>query len=426
MRVKGTFLAAVATAATALMVSVAGCSAGIDSAQRTTSLVTLTTAPTTPTTSPVQISPERPAVWPDSPMCIVSANLALQRRLAHVWAPPRSAGIEAFVAKDAPTDIGWMFSEERGKYFAGVSLWNIKTGEQRRVHKFADPQNYQAGGSFDGRYLLWGESHSMEGASYVSIYSYDIQTGKVRHLADQLGDTRGMPYPGLSEPVSSGGTGAWVQGIGPGVSALKLVDLRTGQIRTVRRGSFGSVQFVGDKLVIAEPKAQRVHLIAVDVHSLKEVALPSALPDTRNVASFAASPDGKIAYIDDTFQQLWFSSGPDRAPTLVAQLPAEFGFQGALEMSDIGLIYSSQGHGSYFIDVTTGSAVKITGGGYFFLRGSHVVTVDANSDKSAKITTLRIFDLAAGAIPACPKTPAPLHTLAPSTAPTQPSEGTGA
>lgn len=423
MNVTGTFPAAVAIVATAILVSAAGCSTGIDSAQRPTSSVTPATAPTAPSTSPVQISPSRGSAWPDSPMCIVAATPALQHRLAHVWAPPLSAGIESFIAKDAPTDTGWLFTEERGRHFAGVSLWNIKTGEQRRVHRFADPQNYQASGSFDGRYLLWGESHSLEGASLVSIYSYDIQTGKVRHLADQLGDTRGMPYPGLSEPVSSGGIGAWVQGIGPGVAALKLVDLRTGQIRTERRGGLGSVQFVRDKLVIAEPRAQGFHLAAVDVHSLQEVALPSALTGTRNVASFAGSPEGKIAYIDETLQQLWFSDGPNRAPKLVAQLPAEFGFQGGLSLSDSGLIYASQGHGSYFIDVTTGSAVKITGAQYFLLKGSHVVTLDVSSQKSNFVhTPLRIFDLAAGAIPACGKTPAPLHDLASSTPQAQPGE----
>lgn len=408
-------LALLTAVAAAITVSLAGCSTGIDSAQHPTSSVTRTTAPTTPSTSPAQISPRPAAVWPDSPMCVVEATPALKLRLSTVWAPPPSAGIDSFVAHDAPDDAGWMFTEERGRHFAGVSLWNIKTGEQRRVHEFADPQNYQAGGSFDGRYLLWGESHSMETASYVSIYSYDIQTGIVRHLADQPG----------SEPVSSGGIGAWFQGVAQGASALKLVDLRTGQIRTVRKGSLGSVQFVGDKLVIAEPQAQGFHLVAVDVHSLKEVPLPSALARAKNVALFKASPDRRIAYIDDTFRQLWYSSGPDRAPKLVAQLPAAFGFQGGLALSDSGLIYASQGHGSYFIDVSTGSSVKITDSQYFFVKGSHVVTIDANSDKGAAITTLRIFDLAKGDIPACSKTPARLRDLVSSTAPTQPSAGAG-
>lgn len=360
-------------------------------------------------------------------MCTVGVTPALRQRLSRVWAPPPSAGVESFIAHDAPDDAGWLFTEERGKHFAGVSLWNIKTGEQRRVHKFADTRSYQAGGGFDGRYLFWNESHSMESFADFSVFSYDIQTGKTSHLADSIRDAKGNPYPSsFDSPVISRGMGAWVQGIGPEAAALKVVDLRTGHIRTARQGRMGPVQFVGDKLVFVEPNGQGFHLLALDVRSLKEVPLPPALAGTRNVAFFRGSPEGKTAYIDEALQQLWFSDGPDHAAKLVAQVQAEFGFQGALEMSDGGLIYGSQGLGSYFVDISTGSVVKITDSQYFFLRGTHVVTMDVSSKKSNFVTTpLRIFDLAAGDIPACPKTPAPLHDLLTSTASTEPSVGAG-
>ena len=405
----------------AFMVSVAGCSTGTVSNQRPTTSVTPTTASTSPAQSPV------PGAWPDSPMCVVTANPALEKRIGKVWAPPPSAGVDSFIAHDAPDDAGWLFTEERGQHFSGVSLWNVKTGEQRRVHKFADPRSYQAGGGFDGRYLFWQESHSLESFDDFSLYSYDIQTGKTRHLADPIGDAKGNSYPSpLASPVIAGGFGAWVQGVGPGVSALKLVDLRTGQIRTARQGRIGPVQFAGDKLVFVEPHGQGFHLAALDVHSLKAVPGPTALEGTQNVAFFKVSPKGKTAYIDQTLRQLWFSNGPGRAPKLVAQLPEAFNFQGALEMSDSGIIYASQGHGSYFIDVSTGNAVKITDSQFFFVKGSHVVTNDANSDKNAPNTSLRIFDLATGDIPACPKTPAPLRDLVSATTSTQPSSGAGA
>ena len=76
-------------------------------------------------------------------MCIVTMTPALKQRLGRVWAPPPGAGVETFIAHDAPDDAGWLFTEERGKHFAGVSLWNIKTGENRRVHALADPQSFQ-------------------------------------------------------------------------------------------------------------------------------------------------------------------------------------------------------------------------------------------------------------------------------------------
>ena len=403
-----------------IILSLAGCSTGTGGARHPTPSLSPTSASTSQAHSPV------PAAWPDSPMCVVGANPALEKRIGKVWAPPASAGIEDLTEHDAPDDAGWMFIEERGRHFAGVSLWNVKTGEQRRVHKFADPRSYQAGGGFDGRYLFWQESHSLESFDDFSLYSYDIRTGKTSHLADSIGDAKGNSYPSpLANPVISGGFGAWVQGVGPGVSALKLVDLRTGQIRTARQGRIGPVQFVGDKLIFVEPQSEGFHLVALDLHSLKAVPGPTALDGARNVAFFKVSPDGKIAYIDQTLRQLWFSNGPDRAPKLVAQLPEEFGFQGALEMSDSGIIYASQGHGSYFIDVSTGNAVKITDSQNFFVKGSHVVTNDANSDKGAAMTTLRIFDLAKGDVQACPKTPAPLRDLVPSTASTEPSVGAG-
>jgi hypothetical protein len=223
-------------------------------------------------------------------MCIVAMTPALKQRLGRVWAPPPSAGVESFIAHDAPDDAGWLFTEERGKHFAGVSLWNIKTGENRRVHALADPQRFQGGG-FDGRYLVWEESKWSKSFDLFSVYSFDLHTGKVTKLADSTRDAKGVTYPmQLADPVISDGMVAWAQGVGPGVSAVKFVDLRTD--------------------------------------------------------FFTASPGGKIAYIDETFRQLWFSNGPDTAPTLVAQLPAEFGFQGALQLSDSGLVFASEGRGS--------------------------------------------------------------------------------
>ncbi len=405
-----------------IILSLAGCSTGTGGARHPTPSL----SPTSASASPAPNPPSTRVAWPSSPMCTVGVTPALRQRLSRVWAPPVSASIETFIAHDAPDDAGWLFTEERGKHFAGVSLWNTKTGEKRRIHEFADPRSYQAGGGFDGRYLFWNESHSLESFADFSVFSYDIQTGKTSHLADSIRDANGNPYPSsFDSPVISHGMGAWVQGTGPEVAALKVVDLRTGHLRTARQGRIGPVQFVGDKLVFVEPDGQGFHLVALDVRSLKEVPLPPALAGTHNVAFFRGSSDGKTAYIDETLRQLWYSSGPDHAPKLVAQLPEAFGFQGALEMSDSGIIYASQGGGSFFIDVSTGSAVKITGSQYFFLRGTHVVTIDANSDKGAAITSLRIFDLAAGDLPACPKTPAPLHDLLASTASTEPSVGAG-
>ena len=104
-------------------------------------------------------------------MCIVTMTPALKQRLGRVWAPPPSAGIESFIAHDAPDDAGWLFLEERGRHFAGVSLWNIKTGENRRVHALADPQRFQGGG-FDGRYLVWQESKWSKSFDLFSVYSF--------------------------------------------------------------------------------------------------------------------------------------------------------------------------------------------------------------------------------------------------------------
>lgn len=400
---------------------VSGCSTGAGGARQSTPSVTPTAA------SPSPSSPEAAAAWPSSPACNAGVTPALQQRIRKVWAPPPSAGIERFVAHDAPDDAGWLFLEERGQHFAGVSMWNIRTGEKRRVHAFADPRSYQAGGGFDGRYLFWQKSHSLESFDDFSVYSYDFKTGKLSHLADSIRDARGNLYPSpASSPVISRGIGAWVQGVGPRDAALKLVDLRTGRITTALRGLVSSVQFVGDKLVIVEGLAQDqgFHLVAIDMHSLKKVPLPSALGGARNVSFFTASPEGKMAYIDETLRQLWFSNGPNVQPKLVVQLPAEFGFQGGLEMSDKGIIYASQGHGSFFIDVSSGSTVKITDSQYFFVKGAHVVTMDASGKKSNfGQADLRIFDLDAGAIPRCLKTPAPLRNLVSSTASAETSVG---
>ena len=346
--------------------------------------------------------------WQHSAVCELTASQALARTVAHEWEPPVSAGVRDLTAHSSVSPDGWMFTEERGARFDGASMWNIRTGAHRIIRRFKDPVTYQAAGGFDDAHVLWVETHGLEGFDDFSVYLYDLSSGTNRHLGDNASDAAGIPYVSpIDPPVVHDGVGAWVQGSGPdGQRTVKVVDLETGAVRDAFTGYVNGVQFLGDNLVLTMgDSTRRVY----DPRTLQEKDPPAGLRRFDGRVMVAFGDDGSVAYTNDNpdepspYKELWFAPTISQPTRLVLRLGAEAEIQASPTITRTGIVYATNGAGSYYLDRKTGNAVRITGAQYYFVADDRVVTLDASDNKAAKTTSLRIFSLPSSIMGGCPK-----------------------
>jgi len=303
-----------------------------------------------------------------------------------------------------------MYTDIASPAFTGVALVNETTGATRRIRAFEDPKQDQSGGAFDGRYVFFSETHSMNTMDDFSLFSFDARTGKVIHIADAAKDPAGNFYTSpWQNPVAHAGLGAWVQGVGPNERTVNVADLATGATRVVARGLIGGLQFVGDDLVYVQARADQhgPELQARNPVTGAEVPVPPALAKAGQSVFYASSPDGKVAYIDATMRQLFYAPNATTEPHLIAQLPWEAAFQGALDMTDDALMFAQQGRGAQYIDLHTGNTFTAGTAQFYFLGDGKVVSADGavGADKGGPLR-LHILDVPADSVTGCLNRPA--------------------
>lgn len=364
--------------------------------------------------------------WEHSAICVLEPSALLARTVAKRWSPPKSAGVQDIIAHAPASPDGWLFTGERGTKFNGASMWNVRTGEHRLIRRFKDPVTYQAAGGFDGEHVLWVETHGLESFDDFSVYLYDMASGTNRHLGDNESDAAGIPYVSpLDPPVVHDGIGAWVQGSGPdGQRTVKVVDLRTGAVRDAFTGYVNGVQFVGDDLMLVMGGwTRRIY----DTLTLEEKEPPAGLSRFDGDVFVTFGEDGSVAYSNDPPDEpdapydpaqnteLWYAPKLTEPAHLVLRLPPEVALQSPPDITTAGIVYPTQGGGSFYVDRATGNAVRITDAQYFFVADDRVVTLDASSNKAAKTTSLRIFSLPSSIMGGCPERDPQPKPTAPST-----------
>jgi len=315
-----------------------------------------------------------------------------------------------------------MFTEERGGKFDGASMWKLRSGEHRFIRPFKDPMNYQAAGAFDGTHVLWVETHRLENFDDFSMFVYDLDSGTNRHLGENGEDAAGKPYESpIDAPVAHSGLGAWIQGSGPdGQRTLKVVDLESGAVRDAFTGYLNGVSFLGDDLLVTMGNWTRRLL---DPRTLQDKQLPEELSrfDGRTFVTFG--DDGSVVYTNEgpdeaaPLTELWFAPA-GQAAHLVLRLPADGGLQSAPTVTKTGIVYPTQGGGSYYLDRATGNAVRISDSQFYFVSDDTVVTLDASQDKAAGSSSLRVFSLPSSTMGGCPRRdPQPQGTATPTARP---------
>jgi hypothetical protein len=140
------------------------------------------------------------------------------------------------------------FASIWSKPYSGVVKIDAGRNRYTKIKRYRNPINDQAGGSFDGRWLVWTEYHSLYDPGNFDVWSWDSRTGRLRRIGEAVHSPSGKFWPTVwQDVVALDGYATWGQGSGPdSASDIHLVDLKSGRDRIVRHGhSVGSFLVAG-------------------------------------------------------------------------------------------------------------------------------------------------------------------------------------
>ncbi|MEX2157992.1 MAG: hypothetical protein WEB04_01165 [Dehalococcoidia bacterium] len=248
-------------------------------------------------------------------------------------------------------------------------------GAVTRVRAFDNPQEDQIQAAFDGRWLVWEESHSLTNWSDWDIRAWDSTSGEVFDIASapRVG---GVPVAGpFVIPVVSQGKAAWVQANASGRGEIHLYNLVTRQDRLLSTGTaVPPILFWGTKLVWAEKDLPGGggHLAMADAATGEPLIVPEPLASLRSIATLAASED-LVAWSEDYFHLSVWRVG-EAAPKGIFAAGREDGVDWLTIAGDIvawrGL------HAPMAADLRTGSVAPLTdGNGFLYTSGRALVLV---------------------------------------------------
>lgn len=215
-------------------------------------------------------------------------------------------------AADGSQVFGSLYSQD----WSGV-VSVTPQGSITRIRAYADPTADQiTGAAFDGRWLVWTESHSLTDWSDWDIRAWDSSTHQVVDIAAAPrvgGATVAGPFV---IPVVSEGKAAWVQANQSGQGEVHLYSLPERRDRIVSAGKATvPVLFWGSNLLWGElddPGERLGHLAMADAVSGERLALPEPLASIRHFGSVAASNE-IVAWTDDLHSLSIWRPGEEKA-----------------------------------------------------------------------------------------------------------------
>jgi hypothetical protein len=211
------------------------------------------------------------------------------------------------------------FAQLYSPAFSGVVRVEARTSRVKRIRRFPNARDDQADGSFDGRWLVWNEYHSLSDYfSDFTTFAWDSRTGKVIQIGAATRSPSGELWPsGWRQPDVRAGFATWSQGTGPnGEGEVHAYDLAHGVDRVVRHGRVqGSFFVAGPKVVWPESLTQGAwtKMLAADPRTGTAVRPPRALASLRGIS--ALFTDGRaIAYPSAKFRSLWWAGSLSSRP----------------------------------------------------------------------------------------------------------------
>jgi hypothetical protein len=288
--------------------------------------------------------------------------------------------------------------------FSGVAALDLATGTLRKIRRFADPVTDQADGSAGGQWLAWAQTYSLSSLDRFTMYAWDAATGHLLRLGSSIAGRNGAPWPSpWHAPAVSGHYAAWAQGYGPGgLVEIRLANLETGKVTTIRGGHTQPPLFDGNLVVWPESDAPgtQTTLRAYSLTARRLVPLPPALRGVHGTA-FVVTDGIRTAYLSPGLTQLYYSPRQDQPARLALQLPAGANFAD-LAMAPGTLAWTTS-QATYLASTRTGAFTKVTPSyGYATGSGSVVLVTDAPSKKEVHpALPLHVIDPAGIAWPAC-------------------------
>lgn len=288
-----------------------------------------------------------------------------------------------------------LFATLHSSAWSGVVRIDTRTDSFTRIKAFDNPAMDQAGGDFDGRWLVWTEWNTPWDLSDFVIWSWDSRSGQVRKLGRAIPDGQGRFWDSSWEDVvAMEGVAAWEQGSGrDDRGQVHAYDLSAGHDRIVRQGHPGEALLLSGRRVIWTESMQRGALTivrAADAVTGDLVQTPPALAGLRGPVGLVT--DGRsIAFTMGFWRSIWWSDSPDDAPRqLFRATPDGYYFSNPLAVSGRYLYFQVQPR-SYLADIDTKRVVELPGGGWMIMNDSALVITTPSEVKKSHAVTDVIF-----------------------------------
>lgn len=307
---------------------------------------------------------------------------------------------------------GLALSANGSEYFAGSysSAWSgvvgvfPATGKGVEISQFADPDADQVWpGAFDGRWLVWSESDTLQDPVPVTVLAWDSRTNTLVTVSNTPSSARLSGITGADAAALKNGALVWTQITGE-QSTVHLSNLDTQTDRIIFRGQAGSPVFWGTKILFSIGHQSENRLVAYSSRTGQPSELPPGLVAVRGITALAATPAEVVwTEADGTSTWVW-RAGYEKAEEVGSD------YQGASQpaaLADSDFVWTT-GQSSMIADPRSGSvAVFPTGYGVIVANGDFVLTghtPPGESKASRMPVVISVLDVSKlPALPRCPR-----------------------
>lgn len=215
-------------------------------------------------------------------------------------------------AEDASRAFGSFYSPE----WSGVVSVSVE-GTITRIRAFAEPSRDQIiGAAFDGRWLVWSESHSLTNFNDWDIRAWDSTTDALFDVASGP-DTEQVVFV---LPVGWEGIAAWIQPSASGGLAVHVYSLAERTERVISEGTpVPPILFWGPNLIWGEKKEasqSEGRLEMMDMRTFERAPPPGPLATLSHFGSVAANGD-LLAWTEDLHSVSIWREGDERPARFV-------------------------------------------------------------------------------------------------------------
>jgi hypothetical protein len=341
---------------------------------------------------PAHASPEPASARSGSVWCQARPSPAWGKALAGhvVGLSRRTAIVPLALAGDGRT----FFASLSSKAFSGVVRIDVRTDRFTPIRRFPDAVTDQASGSFDGRWLVWDEYHSLWGSDDFTTWSWDSHTGQVRQIGaatrSPSGDFWSSPW---RHPEARDGYATWTQGTGTdGIDEVHVVDLASGRDRIVRHGHAAGSFLVNGGIVVwpESPKPGALTVMrAASAATGEPVDPPPALKAAWGVG-WAATDGSRLVYPGINLTPLYWAPSLDALPRRVYRGRFSHSIGVPVQIAGRYVSFGVAPH-TYLADTAVGRYIEIPGGGWGLLDRKSFVYLPSSTKKAIHLVSDVLF-----------------------------------